>query len=447
LESSRFCNAVYIYTNLVGCEAGRIIYDGGSMIANCGKLLAQGKRFTYKKSLLLNTVIDLDVNTLNKVKDNLQNTLKEINKDSQINIPFKFPVKVTKNKNNNVCKWENSQNLKNEEFMRAVGLALYDYMRKSRSLGFVLSLSGGIDSGSIAVLIYYMVNTALLELGETSFMENFKFLFQPGEKTDKAKILKRILTCAYQSSSNSGKITFNAAKTLAETLGFTFYHFKINDLVSEYVELIEKNIGRKLSWERDDVTLQNIQARVRGPSVWMLANINNALLLTTSNRSEAAVGYATMDGDTCGGLCPLGGIDKKFLIKWMHWVKGTGPEGLNPIPEIKLITDQKPTAELRPANNKQTDEDDLMPYNILDRIEKAFVREKKDPEDIYETLKDEFTDISGEQLKNYINKFLRLWKQNQWKRERYAPSFHVDDESLDPKSSCRYPILSGTLKL
>ena len=92
-----------------------------------------------------------------------------------------------------------------------------------------------------------------------------------------------------------------------------------------YIATLEKAIGRALTWEHDDVTLQNIQARVRAPSIWMLANLRGALLLTTSNRSEAAVGYATMDGDTAGGLAPLGGIDKTFLRAWLRWMETEGP--------------------------------------------------------------------------------------------------------------------------
>ena len=84
-------------------------------------------------------------------------------------------------------------------------------------------------------------------------------------------------------------------------------------------------IGRELTWERDDVSLQNIQARARGPGIWLLANLRNALLLTTSNRSEAAVGYATMDGDTCGGLAPIAGIDKAFLLDWLKWMERHRP--------------------------------------------------------------------------------------------------------------------------
>jgi len=187
--------------------------------------------------------------------------------------------------------------------------------------------------------------------------------------------------------------------------------------VSQYTSLIEGAVKRKLDWERDDKALQNIQARVRGPSVWMLANIKNALLLTTSNRSEAAVGYATMDGDTCGGLCPLGGIDKVFLVNWMKWVADTGPLGLGRIEAVTLITEQKPTAELRPAKDEQTDEDDLMPYEILDKIEKSFIRDRKSPVEIFKTI---ISKDAGEKEKllliEHIQKFLKLWQINQWKR-------------------------------
>ncbi|GAA4585766.1 hypothetical protein GCM10023107_01740 [Actinoplanes octamycinicus] len=81
-----------------------------------------------------------------------------------------------------------------------------------------------------------------------------------------------------------------------------------------YTQMVSGGLGRQLTWESDDIPLQNIQARVRAPGIWMLANVRNALLLATSNRSEAAVGYATMDGDTSGGLSPVGGLIKHFSV-------------------------------------------------------------------------------------------------------------------------------------
>src|SRR5438046_4432885 len=110
------------------------------------------------------------------------------------------------------------------------------------------------------------------------------------------------------------------------------------------VAAAEHAIARELSWDADDITLQNIQARVRAPSIWMLANVRGAVLITTSNRSEAAVGYATMDGDTAGGLAPLGGIDKTYLRSWLGWMETTGPAGIAPIAALRRINAQAPTA-------------------------------------------------------------------------------------------------------
>lgn len=218
----------------------------------------------------------------------------------------------------------------------------------------------------------------------------------------------------------------------------------MDELVARYVDTVSTQIGRRLSWETDDVALQNIQARVRAPGIWLVANERNALLLVTSNRSEAAVGYATMDGDTCGGLCPIGGIDKAFLREWLRWMETTGPQGLHPIPVLSLVNRQAPTAELRPKERHQTDEQDLMPYELLDVIERAAIRDKHTPLEIFLLItREPSTRYAEEQLAAWIERFFRLWARNQWKRERYAPSFHLDDENLDPKTWCRFPILSG----
>jgi NAD+ synthase (glutamine-hydrolysing) len=198
-----------------------------------------------------------------------------------------------------------------------------------------------------------------------------------------------------------------------------------------------------LTWEQDDLALQNIQARARAPGIWMLANLRGALLLSTSNRSEAAVGYATMDGDTSGGLSPIAGIDKAFLRRWLVWMEQQGPDGIGPVPALAPINVQQPTAELRPQEASQTDEADLMPYDVLDAIERAAIRDKHMPLDVFHLMEVEFPQYSREQLGFWVERFFGLWTRNQWKRERYAPSFHLDDENLDPKTWCRFPILSG----
>jgi NAD+ synthase (glutamine-hydrolysing) len=263
-------------------------------------------------------------------------------------------------------------------------------------------------------------------------------------------LTNQLLTTAYQATANSGEVTRHAASVLAETIGARHHELDIAELHQGYVDLIGKAMGRELTWEQDDIALQNIQARVRSPGIWMIANLTNTLLLSTSNRSEAAVGYATMDGDTSGSLAPIAGIDKAWLRKWLHWLETEGPlldSGHVNIPALTLINQQQPTAELRPADSAQTDESDLMPYPVLDAIERAAIRDKRGPADILVLLQHDFPDHPEAQLYQWLTRFFQLWSRNQWKRERYAPSFHLDDQNLDPKTGCRWPILSGGFAL
>ncbi|MEM7313924.1 MAG: NAD+ synthetase, partial [Planctomycetota bacterium] len=88
-------------------------------------------------------------------------------------------------------------------------------------------------------------------------------------------------------------------------------------------------------------------------------------------------------------------------------------------------------------------EADLMPYDLLDSIERSAIRDKLTPKDCFARLKQDFSQYDDFQLLEWTERFFRLWCRNQWKRERYAPSFHLDDENLDPKTWCRFPILSG----
>jgi NAD+ synthase (glutamine-hydrolysing) len=244
-----------------------------------------------------------------------------------------------------------------------------------------------------------------------------------------------LLSCAYQATRNSSTTTLSAAQTLAESLGAAFHCWTIDDEVESYKNKIEQTIGRSLTWEKDDIALQNIQARSRSPIIWMLANIKNAILITTSNRSEGDVGYATMDGDTSGSLAPIAGVDKPFIIQWLKWAQEQlGYSGLAAVNKLE------PTAELRPSGSSQTDEKDLMPYDLLVKIEKLAIRDRKSPMEVYSVLSKEYDKIT---IKDAVTKFFRLWARNQWKRERFAPSFHLDDINIDPRSWCRFPILSG----
>ncbi len=442
-EGSRAFNVTYVYANLVGNESGRAIFDGDAMIASGGELVNVGPRLSFAPFSLTTATVDVNATRMSRARTGSFEPEVDGDESDVIHAEFEYPkCEISKNGSSHAA-WESSPAIKEEEFTRCVSLALFDYMRKSRSRGFVVSLSGGADSAAVAVLISVMIRLVVAETGMDSTLERIgKWLTdRPPENIE--ELTERLLTTAYQSTRNSSETTRNAAKDVAESVGSFHLELDVDSLVVEYTEMIGGAINTELNWDDHDIALQNIQARVRAPGVWMLANLKNQLLASTSNRSEAAVGYATMDGDTSGGISPIAGIDKHFLRQWLRWMETDGPLDVGPIPELRSINVQQPTAELRPKDSGQTDEGDLMPYEVLDLIERLAIRDKLMPLDVFKRLQVEYPETSSDQLSVWTIRFFRLWCRNQWKRERYAPSFHLDDENLDPKTWCRFPILSG----
>lgn len=442
LEGSRAFGVAYIYANLLGNEAGRAIYDGGTLIASSGNLVALGNRLGFEDYKITAAVIDIGEARMSQSQASTFFNIPEMTQNC-INADFVFPKVAPEAPKITERNWENSPFLQEEEFTRVLALALFDYLRKSRSQAFVISLSGGADSSAITCLCFLMIKLGIESIGLEKFKQKLSHISAIQNAQNIEEIAQKLIYTAYQPTKNSSETTRNAAKSLANALSAQFFEFDINTIVEQYTKIVSDSIHRELSWQNDDIALQNIQARVRAPSIWLLTNIKNALLLSTSNRSEAAVGYATMDGDTAGGLSPIAGIDKAFLRNWLRWLEKTGLENGFKVEALSFVNEQQPTAELRPQENKQTDEDDLMPYDLLDAIEEAAIRDKKMPLECYILMKIRFPHYSNVQLKDWTAKFFRLWCRNQWKRERYAPSFHLDDKNLDPKTWCRFPILSG----
>ncbi|GAB3829299.1 NAD(+) synthase [Pontibacter rugosus] len=410
VDASKKYQCAYMYANMLGNEAGRMIYDGEVLIAQNGKLIRRNELLCFK---------DVDMECAEVC----------FSKNPEIAEVIEYLPPIDENK----------------EVIAALSLALFDYMRKSRSRGFVLSLSGGADSSLCAVAVAEVARRGVESLGLEAFMDK-ALLFSaedkerisklPADEAQKA-LVNKLLTTAYQGTVNSSDDTYTSAKELAESIGARFYNWTIDEVVKNYTSTIEGVIGRDLTWEQDDVTLQNIQARVRAPGIWMLANLQNGLLMATSNRSEASVGYATMDGDTAGGISPIAGIDKAFIRQFLIWAQQElGYIGL------QYVNNLQPSAELRPAEEEQTDEKDLMPYEVLNQIERLAFHDRYAPMEVYDILLKEGV-AEGAVLKEWITKFYSLWSRNQWKRDRYAPSFHLDDYNVDPRSWLRFPILSG----
>ncbi|TGM00247.1 NAD(+) synthase [Leptospira jelokensis] len=439
-ETSRNQNNLQVFTNLCGNESGRIIFEGGAFFASCGNVVKEGPRLHFTPFEVTSLSFDP-----NEIRASKARNFREPNPNF---VPNQLPTlefnpnKQVTNGNGRLkvhdkremgidASIENKEALSPfEEFTKAVCLGLYDYLRKSKTKGYTLSLSGGADSATCALLVSCMAEMARKENGKDNL-------------TKQGISDKNLLVTLYQKTKNNSQITEEIAKTLSEELDCEFHSISIDEMVSSSVSLIESVTGTKLNWQEHDLALQNIQARVRSPLIWLLANLNGHLLLSTGNRSEAAVGYTTMDGDSSGSIAPLAGVSKEFLLDLLDDIQKGNNRYITPKHSIQLLRETKPTAELKPLAEHQEDEKDLMPYPILNSIERKLVYLGVNESEVLEGLKSEFPWETKEQLLAYIQKFKKLFGISQWKRERLPPSFHLDDYGLDPKSSYRFPILSN----
>ena len=407
LDISKSLNCSLISTNLLGCESGSDVFDGLSIVADNGVLIARANTLSFKREDLFTSETGI---------------------------------------HNYLCEYDT--------IVRAVSLGLFDWMLKTYAHGFALSMSGGADSGLCATCVCYGQLAALQELGFDEYkaiLEKLKFDV-PSMDTDlqsyvKSKIMPQVLTTVYQGSAVSGSITKTAAAKVSENLGATHFEWSIAKLVEDYVGLINDTTPNKpLSWDTDDLTLQNIQARCRAPSIWMMANRYNKLLITTCNASEDAVGYCTMDGDTAGGVAPIGDISKSRILRINQHIADNGivvekGKVVLSCPNMSYISAQAPTAELRPGGN-QTDERDLMPYVILDRIHVLHQDELYTPQLILDTLDKEYSNFPHEELKTFVVRYFTKFSVNQWKRERGATTFHIEKTDLNAKDGFIFPLLN-----
>lgn len=448
-EGSRAFGCVYIYANLMGCEAGRIVYDGGNLIASEGELVKLGERFSFKPYHLTIATVDVEANRAIRVlRAHQPYTSPGLSPHSVPGFAFRARSVVSINAPQPLPVVEPLSDV-----IKAIALGLWDWQCKTKQKGFVVSLSGGADSALCAVLVNIAHRYAFTELGLQAYK---KALIELGIATEKlehladpiqAQVMAAVLTTVYQSTRNSSATTEHAAATLANALGAQHHVWSVEEEVQRYCQKAEKALQRPLNWQQDDIALQNIQARARAPGVWLLANVEQKLLLTTSNLTEASVGYCTMDGDTAGVLAPIGGVSKSLVLKLNRFLCEQGlllPDGhLLTFPALSVINNQPPTAELRPT--PQQDELDLMPFEVLDTIRHLAQVGFLTPAALLLRLEAYPFEhaYSKEQLAGWVNKYVRLYSRNQWKRERLAVSFHIERDSACPKTYRRFPVLNN----
>lgn len=272
-----------------------------------------------------------------------------------------------------------------EAAYRALVVGTRDYVRKCGFRKAVVGLSGGIDSALV-------VTIAVDALGP----ENVLGVSMPGPY------------------SSEGSRT--DAHRLAENLGIELFVLPIGDVFQSYRNLLAKPFAART----EDVTEENVQARIRGNLLMALSNKFNSLVLSTGNKSEMAVGYCTLYGDMAGGLAVISDVPKTMVYALADLV--------NASKEIipREIIDKAPSAELRP---NQTDQDTLPPYEVLDRVLKAYVEDLRSPEEI--------ADDMGYSI-DLVRAVARLVDGAEFKRKQAPPGLKVTSKAFSVGR--RFPI-------
>jgi len=258
-----------------------------------------------------------------------------------------------------------------EEIARALILGLRDYITKCGFERVVIGLSGGIDSAVTAAL-------AVEALGR-----------------DK-------VTGIGMPSPFSSQHSIDDAEALAANLGIRFEIVRIDSIYESY----RREFDTLFSEREFDLTDENVQARIRGNLLMAWSNKTGAMVLSTGNKSELAVGYCTLYGDMCGGLAVLGDVYKTSVYKVAEWINRNGEV----IPRSTIT--KPPSAELRP---NQTDQDSLPPYDILDKVLKLYIEQWKEIDEISAAGFD----------RALVERIVRMVDGNEFKRRQAAPAIRV----------------------
>ncbi|RME63134.1 MAG: NAD+ synthase, partial [Nitrospirae bacterium] len=369
-------HAVLVYLNSVGGQ-DELVFDGASMVVSeKGSLVFRAEQF--KESFY---VVDLDLEAvfMQRLHDPKTRVFLTEPPEELIEI-YLGPRKDTDLEPSASAEVLEEE----EEIYSALLLGTRDYVQKNGFSHVLVGLSGGIDSSLVATI-------ATDALGP----ERVVGVLMPSEFTSKESI--------------------EDAEALARALSIKTYTIPITEIFHAYLNTL-KVVFKDLPF---DVTEENIQARIRGNILMALSNKFGYLVLTTGNKSEMSVGYATLYGDMAGGFAVIKDVPKTMVYKLARWRNQRAPV----IPE--RVLKKPPSAELRP---NQKDTDSLPPYEALDPILQAYIEEDKSFEEILELTCD----------RACVEKVLKMIDRSEYKRRQAPPGIKITERAFGKDR--RFPI-------
>ncbi len=349
------------YCNLVGGQ-DELIFDGASLMLDLrGRRLAQGAQF--QEDLV---VVDLLPEQAGRGRSRRGRA-----------VPVRLPSPPA---NRPALRQQPAVQLEPlEEIYEALTLGVRDYVRKNGFSSVVLGLSGGIDSALTACI-------AADALGPT-------------------QVIGVVMPSRFSSAD-----TQEDARRVGRALGIEAQEVSIEPIFAACLQTLKPLFGDR----PEDLTEQNLQARIRGLLLMALSNKFGWLVLTTGNKSEMATGYTTLYGDMAGGFAAIKDVPKTLVYELARFRNRRGPN--RPIPESVLKRD--PTAELA---HRQRDQDTLPPYSVLDRILKAYVEEDRSLQEI----------LAGNRMEPaMVHRVLQMVDRSEYKRRQGPPGIKITPKAF-----------------
>ncbi|XP_047944920.1 glutamine-dependent NAD(+) synthetase-like isoform X2 [Salvia hispanica] len=417
---------VYVYSNQQGCDGSRLYYDGCSCIVVNGDVVAQGSQFSLKDVEMVVAQVDLDAVA------SLRGSISSFQEQAS-------------------CKPKIQYHSPEEEIAFGPGCWLWDYLRRSGASGFLLPLSGGADSSSVAAIVGCMCQLVVKAISEGDEQVKADAIrighYTDGQfPTDSKEFAKRIFYTVFMGSENSSNATRTRAKVLAEEIGSWHLDVSIDGVVSALLSLFQTLTGKLPRYKVDggsnieNLGLQNIQARIRMVLAFMLASllpwVHNKpgfyLVLGSSNVDEGLRGYLTKYDCSSADINPIGSISKQDLRRFLKWA--AVHLGFSSLEEIESAP---PTAELEPirSNYSQLDEVDMgMTYeelSVYGRLRKIF---RCGPVSMFKNLCYKWgTMLTPGEVGEKVKYFFKYYSINRHKMTVLTPSYHA--ESYSPEDN------------
>ncbi|XP_030917029.1 glutamine-dependent NAD(+) synthetase isoform X3 [Geospiza fortis] len=410
---------IYILANQKGCDGDRLYYDGCAMISMNGETVAQGSQFSLDDVEVLVATLDLE---------DVRSYRAEIS----------------------------SRNLAPWTCMLALGLF------KAQQTGFLLPLSGGIDSSATACIVYSMCHQVCLAVknGNADVLADARRIVNDETyiPEDPREFCKRVLTTCYMASENSSQDTCNRAKLLAEQIGSYHINLNIDAAVKVVVGIFSVVSGRTPQFSvyggssRESLALQNVQARIRMVLAYLFAQLalwarrmpGGLLVLGSANVDESLRGYLTKYDCSSADINPIGGISKTDLKSFIQYCI----ENFQ-LTALRSIMSAPPTAELEPLVDgqvAQTDEADMgMTYAELSIYGKLRKIGKAGPYSMFCKLINIWKEIfTPREVASKVKHFFRMYSVNRHKMTTLTPSYHAENYSPDDNRFDLRPFLYNT---